>query len=238
MRKIALLMMVAILAVGVTGCKQAEKPPEKPKVVIPRGKVLVSDEILRTFSDQPGVHMQLARDALRKKDTQAAARELRLADGFMKLELARAQGPGKAVLKASVDEVARTAADLERGAAMSTTDLNGVLARSHYALAVHHYFLASNAMRAKADKKAGHDIAAAAGDAEAVFKWIKRKAAADETAVISSSRDLAAKIIEGTALGAEEASTGLAALKAHLDNLATSVEPAAPVGDAAAGTEK
>jgi hypothetical protein len=239
MRRIMLLAIVITFAIVAVGCPQAEKPPEKPKVVIPKGKVLVSEELLRAFSDQPGAHMQLARDALRKGDTKTAAHELRLVVDFMKLEEIRAKGPGKAKLKASIAELTALAGDLEKGAAVSSTGLSPALARSSYALAVHHYHVAAAAMTAKAKKKAGHDLTAAAGDAETLFKWIRRAATSDEKAAVAAARELAAKLVEGAALGADEAATGLAAFKAHVDALAASIEPAPETGTAApAGTQK
>ncbi|MFH1502752.1 MAG: hypothetical protein ABIG03_06865 [Candidatus Eisenbacteria bacterium] len=226
MRKIILLATIIVFALVVAGCPQAEKPPEKPKSVIPRGKVLVSEELLRSFSDQPGTHMKLARDAARRGDKKTSAQEASLAASFMKLERIRAKGPGKAALKVAIDEMMALARDLEQNTAASNASPSPILARAHHALAVHHYHVAAAAWKAKAPKRAGHDLAAAAGDAEAIFKWIRRAATTDEKAAVAAARDLASKITAGTPLAADEAATGLAALKAHIDALAADVAPA------------
>ncbi len=226
MRRILVLAVVALVAIAAVGCPQPEKPPEKPKVTIPKGKVLVSDDVLRTFSDQPGVHMQMARDALQKKDLKTAVQQLRLAAGFMRLELARDTGPGKAALKSSIDDLTKLASGLEGGAAMTTKDMSPVFARAQHALAEHHYYVAAAAVKAKAVKKAQHDLTAATADAEGVFKWVKRTQTTAEKTTLTSTRDLASKIAAGAALDAEATAAALEAFKTHLDNLTDSIEPA------------
>ncbi len=226
MRRFMLPAVAVVVAVAVIGCQKAEKPPEKPKVTIPAGQVLVRDADLRDLSGQTRVHLLMARDALQKRDTKMAAGELRTATAFMRLELARGKAQGKKGLKASIDELTKLADGLGGGTKMVVSDLNVPAARADYALALHHYYVAAAAIKAGADKKAAHDLTASVQEAQDVFRWVKRKQTTEEKGAASQVEELAAKMAGGTAVGAQDVDRAMSALKTYLDGLSATVEPA------------
>ena len=162
-------LLVALIMVLMPPFVWAEKSqtetPAEP------GKVLVEEEILYFFVDEPGHHFHQARENFLKKDMKGAASEIRKATNFLKLEAARATGDGKKALTTSIDELKKLASDVEKGTVKSSNDLGKAFARAHHALAVHHHLKASESWAKKETSKSGHALKAAASHLERALAW-------------------------------------------------------------------
>jgi len=233
----AVLVALAIVTVAVLGC-QPEKPPEKPKMTIPKGQLLVKETVLTTFAGQAEIQMQAAAAALKKRDAAGAARGVRLAVGFMKLEAAQAKGDFKKNVNAAAKGLENVAATLEKGETVRSEDMSAAFARAEYALARHHRQKATAAVKAGAGKKIRHRLAAAAAAVEAGVKWTGGKPTTEDKAAVAAVKSLADKMAQGEAWTAEEATMVLTGLKGQIDKLKAVVEPPAPTGTAPAGGGK
>jgi hypothetical protein len=223
----AVLVVLATVVVAVLGC-QPEKPPEKPKMTIPKGQVLVNRDLLDAFVDQTEIQMQAAQAALRKRDAAGAARAVRLAIAYMKLEAAVATGNYKKGVNAAAAGLDKIAAALEKGETVGSEEMNAAFARAEYALARHHHQKAVAAVKAGAAQKLRRRLAAAAAAVEAAVKWTGGKSTTEDKAAVAAVKTLADKIAQGGEWTAEEANMVLSGLKAQIDKLKAVVEPAAP----------
>ena len=98
----AALLTIAVATSGV--CATASKAPESPKA--PPGWVLVEEDVLVVFADEPEHHLRLAHEHFLEKEHKEAASEIRKAAAFMRLEAGHATAEGKKGLLASAAELA------------------------------------------------------------------------------------------------------------------------------------
>lgn len=201
---VALAMVLAPLFVWAE--KSQTETPAEP------GKVLVEEEILYFFVDEPEGHLHQAHENFLKKDFKGAAAEIRKATNFLKLEAARATGEGKKTLATSIDELEKLASDVEKGTVKSANDLGKAFARAHHALAVHHHLKASEAWAKKETSKTGHELKAAASHLERALAWSGHEIEAAVVKVMETGRGIGEKLIQGTRWTADEVGKALKAL--------------------------
>jgi hypothetical protein len=207
------LIMVLMPPFVWAGGSQTQTPAEP-------GKVLVEEETLDVFADEPGHHFHQARENFLKKDMKGAASEIRKAVGFMKLEAARATGDGKKALTTSIDELEKLASDVEEGTVKSANDLGKAFARAHHALAVHYHLKASEAWAKKDTSKTGHALKAAASHLERALAWSGHEVEAAVVKVMETGRDVGEKLIQGTRWTADEVGKALKDLGEKIERLA------------------
>jgi hypothetical protein len=205
----AVLAVLAISLVAVLGCQQ-QKPPEKPKVTIPKGSVLVKRDLLDVFVDQAEIRMQDAQAALKKRDTAGAARDIRLTIAYMKLQATVATKNHKKGILAAASDLDRIATSLENGEAVAAT-------------------------KAGAGQKLKRQLLAAAGAVEAAVKWTGGKPTTEDKASVAAVKSLADKIGQGGEWTKEEANAVLSGLKGQIDKLTAVVEPEPPAASAPTG---
>ena len=198
---VALIMVLTPPFVWASG-SQTQTPAEP-------GKVLVEEDILYVFVDEPGHHFHQARENFLKKDMKGAASEIRKAVGFMKLEAARATGDGKKALTTSIDELKKLASDVEKGTVKSSNDLGKAFARAHHALAVHHHLKASESWAKKETSKTGHALKAAASHLERALAWSGHEIEAAVVKVMEMGRGVGEKLIQGSRWTADEVGKAL-----------------------------
>ena len=184
------------------------------------GKVLVEQETLDVFADEPGHHFHQARENFLTKDMKGAASEIRKAVGFMKLEAARATGDGKKALTRSIDELEKLASDVEKGTVTSSNDLGKAFARAHHALALHYHLKASKAWAEKETSKTGHALKAAASHLERALAWSGHEVEAAVVRVMETARDVGEKLISGAHWTADEVGKALKDLGEKIERLA------------------
>jgi hypothetical protein len=231
MRRV-LAVVLMIVAITVFGCQKAEKPPEKPHITIPKGHVLIPEAALTVFIGQAETQMQAATAALKKRDNAGAARDVRLAAGFMKLEAATAKGDMKKAINGAVTDLERIATSLEKGENVTSSDLSAAFGRAEYALARYYGQRAAGALSAGDDKSVQQRLLATAAAIEAAVKWTGGKSTTEEKAVLAAAKSLSDRIAQGGQWTSEEGSQILAGLDAQIDKLKAEMTPVAPSGGA------
>ena len=201
---IALTIALVIFGIGLTGCKKSAKAAESAKPNVPQGYVLVEEDVLLQFVELPGEHFHKARENFLKKDLKGAASEIRKGASFLRLQAARATAEGKKGLIASIAELERLANDVEKGTVTSAKTLDRTFAKSHHALAKHHYLKALEYRTKKDTKRLGHSLRAAAVHLEHGFAWAGHELEAVSVRAIKDVGLLAGKLVEGTGWVAEE----------------------------------
>ena len=104
----------------------------------PPARVLIDEDILAAFVDEPCHHFEAARNRFGAGDSKQTADHLRTAAAFLRLEAARATPDGKGALDASIAEIKRLAVAVQNSQVESVQVLEQAFARAHYALASHH----------------------------------------------------------------------------------------------------
>lgn len=181
------------------------------------GKVLVDEEILVGFVDEPNHHFGLARKAFMTKDYAAASAELLKCAGFVKLEATRASGEDRRLLEDAVIRLAELADAIKGGTIASVEKLDSAYAHAELALAFHHEAKAQEFWKAENHKSAGRDLKAASMHLENSMKYAGEKTEADTKAVINDANDLGQKLVEGTAIAADKVGTAMQDLGAKIE---------------------
>lgn len=227
MRKAILMAAViagafALLMVGACGKKKAEtaqgSAADTVKTpVVSVGNVLVDDEILVGFVDEPDHHYGLARKAFIEKDYATASAELLKSAGFVKLEATRASGEDRRMLEDAVIRLAELADAIKGGTIASVEKLDSAYAHAELALAFHHEVKAEEFWKAENHKAAGQDLKAASMHLENSMKYAGVKAEADAKTVIKDADDLGQKLVEGTAIAADKVGKAMQDLGAKIE---------------------
>ena len=233
---IFLVIACVFCGIGLKGCEKkaqaAEPAMEKAKEMVPadpnsvpEGWVLVEEDILIDFVDEPGEKFHKARQNFLKKDYKATAEEIRKGAAFMKLQAARATSEGKKVLTVSIDELEKLATDVEKGTVTSAATLNHAFARAHYALAKHHHLKAMEYKAKGAGTKLGHALKASAIHLEHGFAWAGHELEAATVAVIKDTGLVAGKLVEGTGWIGKEVGVLIEKIGEEIQKLGRLVEP-------------
>jgi hypothetical protein len=226
MESVIVLTIAAVFcSVGLKGCEKKTQAAEPAKANVPEGYVLVEEDVLLHFVDSPGEHFHKARENFLKKDTKAAAEEIRKGAAFLRLQAARATTEGKKGLVESVAELEKLANDVEKGTVTSAKTLDYTFAKAHHALARHHYLKALEYRTKKDTKRVGHSLRAAAVHLEHGFAWAGHELEADTVKVVRRAHDLGDKLIIGTGLMTDEVVKAIDKMGEEIDKLGKVIEP-------------
>lgn len=221
-------MIVAVFALlMICACAQEKKPETaaetstqaepagdvstevSPVEQVAPGKVLVDEEILSGFVDEPNHHFGLARESFLKKDYAKASAELLKGASFVKLESTRATGDAQRMLHDAVVRLAELAEAVKNGSVTSVDKLDNEFAHAEQALAYHHEVKAQEYWKAENHKSAGQDLKAASKHLENSMKYAGERAEIDTKTVIKDANDLGQKLVEGTAEAADMVGKGM-----------------------------
>ena len=216
-----LFLVTSILIIGTWNARCELQAAPKPQ----EGQILVDEDVLDALVDEPEHQFQGAHESFLKKDWKAAASKIRKGAAFLKLEAGRAKDESKKALIASVKELEKLAAKVEKGTATSARELDNAFARAHQALGEHHYLRASKSWTKKAVSKAGHDLRAAANHLENSSAWAGHKLETGTGAVIKDARILAGKMIAGTGWVDEEVGKGIKSVGQEIEKLGKKIAP-------------
>jgi hypothetical protein len=190
-------------------------PAQAPSVTA--GQVLVDEEILVGFVDEPNHHFGLARKAFVAKDYATASAELLKCAGFVKLEATRASGEDRRMLEDAVIRLAELAEAVKGGTIEAVEKLDSAYANAELALAFHHEVKAQEFWKAENNKSAGQDLKAASRHLENSMKYAGEKTETDTKAVIKDANDLGQKLVEGTAFTADKVGKAMQDLGAKIE---------------------
>jgi hypothetical protein len=208
---------------GTAESSSGQKPPAREAAVaaqtpsVTPGKVLVEEEILVGFVDEPNHHFGLARKAFLAKDYATASAELLKCAGFVKVETMRASGEDRRMLENAVIRLAELAEAIKGGTIDSVEKLDSAYAHAELALAFHHEVKAQEFWKAKNHKSAGQDLKAASRHLENSMKYAGEKTETDAKAIIKDANDLGQKLVEGTAIAADKAGKAMQDLGAKIE---------------------
>lgn len=219
-------VMIAFAFAMLTPGVWAEAEKEKASAQAPEGYVLVEEDVLVTVANEPEHHFRRSVEDFLKKEMKASAAEIRKGAACLKLEANRASEDVKMNVMASVHELEKLADEVEKGSVTDVKKLDQAFARGYHALAKHHYLKASEAWTKKEIQKAGHDLEAAAICLEHGLAWAGHELEAGIVSLISKTRLVAGKLIEGAGWVPEEVGKAIKAIGKEIEKLGKMVEPA------------
>ena len=182
------------------------------------GKKKVKAKSKRTLGD----NFKKAHESFAKKNTKAAAADIRKNAKFMKSMSEHTTDAGKETLMISVQELETLASEVKNGTVTSVKTLEDAFANASKALAQYYSLKAAESIAKKNDKKAGKELKAAADYFEASLTWSGTKVDETATAVIKSARETAKKMAKGEKL-TDEASRSIKDISAEIEKDAAKV---------------
>jgi len=148
--------------------------------------------------DQLDLHFQKVQDDLSRKNNADAAAELQKAAAFLEGEESRSTTDIKQRLGASAQELRQLAQQLAAGSSVPEEKIRQIFARAHHVLAQNYQQKASDSQAQNQTSDLGQDLQAAAEHLEKAWHWSGRKLEAAAKDVIERSKQLGAKIVQGT----------------------------------------
>jgi len=216
----SLFVAVVLLSSNFTPAAWAQTQPAGSA---PPGYVLVEEDVIITFADEPKQSIRAAVAAYLNRQMRTAATEIRKAAAYLKLEAARATGDAKKALMDSVQELEKLAGDVQKGAVTDLKEMQNAFARAEHALGRHHYLKAME-LRAKNDaQKTGRELQAAADYIDSGQVWLTQKMHEGVADTVNEARRVAAKMVYGTGAAADEVGKAFDGLGKELDKFGNSV---------------
>jgi hypothetical protein len=174
----------------------------------------------------PDDNLKKAKESFLKKDNKTAAAEIRKAAEAMKIQAKDASAEAKDALTASIAELDKLAAEMEKSSVTSMKVVNDDFARADHAIAKNYYMKAMEFSAKKNTKAAGMELKSASDGLERGFAWTGMKIEKATTDTIQASRTVAGKMMEGAAVTAEEANKSMKNISVEIDKLEKLVMPA------------
>ena len=190
------LVIAVVVALGIAAIPAGGYAGEPKAAECPKGCVIVEEDAVLALADQPGIHLTEARKYHENKDWKAAARELRTAAAFLKLEAARAEKKAKEGLEASSQELKKLASDLDGGVVVTTKALDRAIAAASKALAAHHNAKAAENWAKKEYRAAAQDVKAASDYVKKAATWAGHGVSTGAEAAGDAVTDAGEKTVE------------------------------------------
>jgi hypothetical protein len=133
--------------------------------------ILYFEDYVQAIEDEPENRFHRAREYFFKDDMEAAAKEIRKAAVFLRLESGWATTEGKKGLFASALELDKLADEVQKGGVASVKELDDAFSRAHYALAKHYHLKASESKLKQAYKDLGRELKVAVKHLKHALLW-------------------------------------------------------------------
>jgi hypothetical protein len=174
------LTITAIMLVGVSlagiACQKAPEQEEPGAIVESEVWVLpdsmISEQVWLYFTDKPEEYFEKTVNDLDNENQVVAARDLKTAAAYLKVESARAHGKTRKAIQASIEQLEKTADQTEDGIVTQTPDLERMFAGAHLALAEHQFRMASAYLGKDDEVRAGEAMDVAATNVEHGLDWL------------------------------------------------------------------
>jgi hypothetical protein len=186
--------------------------------------VLYQEDVL-AFIDQPTVHLIAAEDAMARHDRALAARELAAAAANVRVEAGYTAGAEKTDLLEVARDMDHLSAEVRSGRIHSADQLDGATGRAERALARHHWERAARAWEHRDAQRTGMELRAAANATERASRAAGRDAATGTKDVVRGARVVSGKLIDGAGWTVDEVGKGIADLGHAVERLGRDVEP-------------
>ncbi|MFV1968313.1 MAG: hypothetical protein ACC628_23050, partial [Pirellulaceae bacterium] len=218
---------------------------DEPIQRLPPARIVIDEDILEAFVDEPCHHFEAARDAFVANRYPQAAEHLRKATAYLRLEAARASDSDRAALDASVRALQATALAVNHGQVRAVERLYEAFARAHLALANHHCIKSAHRCCRPgtfSDKRemsrTGHDLKAATMDLSRALRWAGDKPDKETQQLLDASQRAADKLIQQEGGSQVDVQRAIHRLHGKLENLIGRkimlAQPLTPVNDGSA----
>ncbi len=217
-------VVLAGVVVFATGLARAADPVE-PVPAPPAGHFIVQEELWSDLADEPGQHLERAREAYLKVDAADASVELRKAATHLRISAAQAAASGKRTLIFSAVELEMLAQRVEAGTVNSVGEMDAAIARALHALAHHHCVLAEKSWVQRETRCAGKQMRAAADNLERAAARTGRALQSATREVAKDVRVISGKLVEGTGFVVDEVGKGFTSLGKQVETVGKGIEP-------------
>ncbi len=174
--------------------------------------------------EEPQRHFLAAMQDRAKRDYHGAAREVRKADAYVRLEAGRAAADMRGGLEAADRDLQSLARSLDRGTATSEQTMKATFARTERALALSHRAKAAEAWSRKSYDEAGYELKAAAHGLESAASWTGKEAQTASASAVADARGIGDKLSAGGVWAQDEIAKGFESLGHALTALGHSLD--------------
>lgn len=202
----------------------AEPEPEAKASTVPSGHFLIHEELWNDLSDEPGEHMDRARNAFIAVDAAEAASQIRKTAIYLRITAGHAVDGSKRALIRSAHELEGLAHRVETGTVKSVGELDAAFARALHSLSHHHCVLAERSWMARQNERAGKQLRAAADNLEKAAARTGHALQTATAAVARETRLVAGKLVEGTGFVVDEVGKGFAKFGKQVEDVGKGIE--------------
>lgn len=186
--------------------------------------VMVEEDVI-TFIDQPTASLVAARAALANGDVKSASRDVAAGAAYLRVHAGAATGTSRADLLESARDFDQLAFDIRQRRVRSLGQFDDAVKHTDRVLARHHWERASRAWEQRETAKAGHELRAAADATERATRRAGHDTDVATRDVVRGARDVSGKLIAGAGWTVDEVGKGIADLGKAIDRLGHHVEP-------------
>lgn len=232
MSKALFIPTVAFLCLPTLCALAADPEPTAKSPDVPPGHFLVHEELWDDLADEPGRHMDRARQAFLDVNAGEAASEMRKAAAHLKITAAQAALATRHALLRSAHELETLARRVEAGTVKSVTELDRAFARAAHALSHHHWVMAERSWAAQQSARAGRQLRAAADDLERAASRTGKALESATGTVVKDTRIISGKLVEGTGFVFDEIGKGILTFGKQVESVGKGIEPHPPQASA------
>ena len=226
----AVLAALSISALGATACDadaqaNGATSARAPAALdtTPVSVVLYQDDLI-AFINPPTERLMAARTALEQNDGAAAARELRAAAAYMRVQAGYVSGTERADILEAARDVDRVSSRTLSREIRTPVALDEALRGADQALAWHHWNRARRAWKRRETERAGLELRAAANAVERAARVAGRDTESGAKDVVRGTRVVSGKLIQGAGWRDDEIGKGLTDLGRAIERLGKRVE--------------
>jgi hypothetical protein len=225
---LTLLALPTVLVILTVPASAADPEPPAAPQAAPPGHFLVHEELWDNLADEPGRHMDRAREAFLEVDAREAAAELRKTATYLKITAAQAAAATRHALLRSAHELESLAHAVEAGTVKSVSELDAAFARASHALSHHHCVMAERSWAAEQTARAGKQLRAAADNLERAAQRTGKALQTATGAAVKDARIISGKLVEGTGFVFDEIGKGIARFGKQVESTGKTIEPHPP----------
>lgn len=213
-------IMTCIISVIIVSEAWADR--DKPD---PSSDTLYFEDYVQAIEDEPENRFHRAREYFFKDDMEAAAREIRKAAVFLRLELGWATKEGKKGLITSALELDELADEVQKVKVASVKELDDAFSLAHYALARHYHLKASESSVKEAYGNLVRELKSAVKHLKHALLWNGDKIESAFKEMIKDIHMMEKKFVGGEKQDQEQAGKILESIGQEIERSGQKTEP-------------